>query len=125
MEFTITPMGALFPALDLPCEWEMISIPPPSISSSPSASLPSPGLGPLSLQAELRSSYTSSPSLFLTQTHTLFTFYSVAFSLCLCSFSLSLLCSMNLTNFDINESASVLFSKLLLLLVQLLPRPQG
>ena len=35
MEFTITPMGAPFPALLPPCEWEMISSRPPSISYCP------------------------------------------------------------------------------------------
>lgn len=84
MKFTITPMGAPFPALFPPCEWEMISIPPPSISSSPLVSLPFSCLGPLSLQTELHSSYTSSSSLPLTQTH-------IHFFLLYCLFSLSLL----------------------------------
>lgn len=69
MEFTITPMGAPVPALFYPCEWEIISIPPPSISSSSLA------LGPLLLQTELHSSYTSSLSLPLTQTYTHFLLY--------------------------------------------------
>lgn len=77
MEFTITPMGAPFPALLPPCEWKMISIPPPSISSFPWVSVPSPCPGPLSLQTELHSSFTSSLSLPLTQIHTHSTFCSL------------------------------------------------
>ena len=78
MEFSITPVGAPFPDLPPPCEWEMISIPPPSISSSsPSAlaAFPLPGtsltLNWITLQLTLH------PFLLrLTQTRILFTFAS-------------------------------------------------
>ncbi len=127
MEFTITAMGAPFPALLQPREWEMINIPPPSISSSPSASLPSPCLGPLSLQLELHSSY----FIPFTQTHTHFYF------LLYCLFSLfSLPLSVWLYESDklwqqwkyvsvVTVSSRILFFKLSLLHVQLFPWPQG
>lgn len=120
MEFSITLVGAPFPVLlPPPCEWEMISIPPPSISSSsPSAlaAFPLPGTSLTTYWITLQLTLHPFP-LRLTQTHILFTFASSLSAFCLLS-PLSLHASMNLTNSDINESASVLgrrhvlFSKL-------------
>lgn len=108
MEFTIPLMGAPFPALLPPCEWEMISIPHPSVSSSPRALLPSLCLGLLSLKLNYTSAtpYPQPPPSY-TQAHMHFTFYSTAFFI-LCFDSLSLLCFIDLTNFESNEITSVL-----------------
>lgn len=121
MEFTVTLIGAPVPALLFSCEWEIISIPPPSISSSLSA------LGLFSHQTEFTPA-TLHPLLSHTNKHMHALFFSPLFFSVALSF-LSLLISRNLTDLDSKESTSVLCLCLLETclnsLDQLFPRPQG